>query len=226
MQMYGLTETTGGWVAIMRAEDTQRGLNGEDELLLSCGRPFIHLDLEIRDTNGKKLDAGETGEIWIRSDTNMTGYLGLDEQTAEVLKGDWLCTNDLGHLDKEGFLYLTDRKNYMIITGSTNIFPSVVENILDEHPDVIEVAVIGVPHPEWGEAVVAVIQKTNESKIDAGSLIEFCRLRMAKFEVPKHIDFIDSLPRGLTGKILKNKIQERYSQGEFSVPWKMDDLDS
>ena len=219
MQMYGVTETTGGWICFMRPEDTERGLNGEDHLLRSCGRPALHFDIEIRDDNGVALEPNTSGEIWLKSDTLMSGYLDLEEQTKEVLNKGWLRTNDLGYLDDEGFLYLTDRKNNLIITGSANVFPSMVENVLDEHPNVAEVGVIGVPHPEWDEAVVALIIAKDKAAFDCDEMVAFSKARMAKFEVPKHIVLVDELPKGLTGKMLKKDMQAMFKDGRLSVPW-------
>ena len=219
VQMYGVTETTGGWICVMRPEDTVRGLNGEDHILRSCGRPALHFDIEVRDDNGVVLAPNTSGEIWVKSDTLMTGYLGLEELTDEVLQNGWLRTNDLGYLDDEGFLYLTDRKNNLIITGSANVFPSMVENVLDEHPNVAEVGVIGVPHPEWDEAVVALIIVKDKAAFDYDEMIAFSKAKMAKFEVPKHIVLVDDLPKGLTGKMLKKDMQAMFKDGRLSVPW-------
>jgi acyl-CoA synthetase (AMP-forming)/AMP-acid ligase II len=203
----------------MPPEDTLRGLNGEEHLLRSCGRPALHFDVEIRDKNHKVCAAGSTGEVWVKSDTLMIGYLGLEQQTKEALQGGWLCTNDMGYIDEEGFLYLTDRKNNLIITGSANVFPSMVENVLDEHPQIKEVAVVGVPHPDWDEAVVAVIIPTNKNEFDTDDILAFSKSKMAKFEVPKALVLIDDLPKGLTGKVLKKEIQAMFKDGRLSVPW-------
>lgn len=220
-QMYGVTETTGGWISIMPPADTKRGLAGEEHLLRSCGRAALHFDIEIRDVDNKVCLANTSGEVWVRSDTLMTGYLGLQEQTEQALQGGWLCTNDMGYIDDEGFLYLTDRKNNLIITGSANVFPSMVENVLDEHPHVMEVAVVGVPHPEWDEAVVAVVIPHHAGTFDHDEVIAFSKGKMAKFEVPKHIVLVDDLPKGLTGKILKKNIQAMFKSGDLTVPWDM-----
>lgn len=136
-----------------------------------------------------------------------------------MLNKGWLRTNDLGYLDDEGFLYLTDRKNNLIITGSANVFPSMVENVLDEHPNVAEVGVIGVPHPEWDEAVVALIIAKDKAAFDFDEMVAFSKARMAKFEVPKHIVLVDELPKGLTGKMLKKDMQAMFKDGRLSVPW-------
>ena len=127
----------------------------------------------------------------------------------------------MGCLDEEGFLYLTDRKNNLIITGSANVFPSMVENVLDEHPQIKEVAVVGVPHPEWDEAVVAVVIPQQADSFDVNEIIAFSKTKMAKFEVPKAIVLVDDLPKGLTGKVLKKEIQAMFKDGRLTVPWEL-----
>ena len=220
MQLYGITECTGGWVSFLHHDDHLRGLAERPELLTSCGRAGVHMELSIRDEHGRALPPGEQGEVWIRSGTNMLGYLNLPEQTAQALADGWLRTHDLGRLDAEGYLYLTDRKNFLIISGAANIYPSVVETVLAEHPAVREVAVIGAPHPEWGEAVVATVSLRDGAQAGAAELLEFCRPRLAKYEVPKHIEVVDDLPKGLTGKILKKNIQGWYKDDPARLPWK------
>jgi len=219
MQLYGLTETTGGWVSYLRHQDHLRGLADKPELLTSCGQAGPHMQITIRDGDGKVLPANAVGEVWMRADTNMAGYLHLPELTAEVLHNGWLSTNDLGKLDDEGYLYLTDRKNYLIITGAANVYPSVVEQALSEHPAVAEAAVVGAPHPEWGEAVVAAVTLQNGQVIDPNELIDFCRDKVAKWEVPKFVELLDELPKGPTGKVLKKTLQHRYRTESGLLPW-------
>ena len=220
MQLYGITETTGGWVSFLHHDDHLRGLSERPELLTSCGRGGVHMELSIRDERGRPLAAGEVGEVWIRASTNMRGYLNLPDLTAQTLVDGWLKTHDLGRLDADGYLYLTDRKNFLIISGAANIYPSVVETVLAEHPAVREVAVIGAPHPEWGEAVVATVSLREGTSATAAELLDFCRPRLAKYEVPKHIEIVDELPKGLTGKVLKKNIQGWYRDNPARLPWK------
>ena len=145
IQLYGLTEPTTGWLSFLRHADHLRGLD-EPALLTSCGKPALHVELEIHTPQGERLPAGEIGEIVVRSSTNISGYLNLPEENAELYDGDWMRTNDLGRLDEQGYLYLTDRRKFMIISGGYNVYPVVVENVLAEHPAVREVAVVGLPH--------------------------------------------------------------------------------
>ncbi len=207
IQLYGLTESTAGWLSFLRHADHLRGLD-EPELLTSCGKPALHVDIEIHTPEGELLPVGEIGEIVVRSTTNISGYLNLPEENAELYDGDWMRTNDLGRIDEQGYLYLTDRRKFMIISGGYNVYPVVVENVLAEHPAVREVAVVGLPHPQWGEAVVAMVSLVNGEQVDEQGLVEFCRGKIGKWELPKRVLFVDELEKGATGKIAKFKIRE------------------
>lgn len=219
MQIYGLTECTGGWVTFLRHEDHLRAFNGEPELLTSCGKPGIHLDLSVRSAGGVELQVGEVGELWVRGDTNIAGYLNRPEETEELLQGQWLRTQDLGKRDKNGYFYLTDRAKFLIITGAFNVYPVVVENVLAEHPAVREVAVVGAPHPEWGEAVVATVSLHPGTEASAAELMAFCRGKVGQWEVPKFVDIIEELPKGGTHKIAKHTIREWYRKDHSRLPW-------
>ncbi|MBL4622965.1 MAG: AMP-binding protein [Immundisolibacteraceae bacterium] len=172
--------------------------------------------MEIHTPEGEKLPVGEIGEIVVRSSTNISGYLNLPEENAELYDGDWMRTNDLGRFDQAGYLYLTDRRKFMIISGGYNVYPVVVENILAEHPAVREVAVVGIPHPQWGEAVVATVSLATGEQVDEPALIEFCRGKIGKWELPKRVLFVDELPKGATGKIAKFEIRESLKRDGFS----------
>ncbi len=222
IQLYGLTESTAGWLAFLRHAEHLRGLDSP-EMLTSCGKPALHVDIEIHSPEGEKLPAGEIGEIVVRSTTNIPGYLNLPEENAELYDGDWMRTNDLGRLDEEGYLYLTDRRKFMIISGGYNVYPVVVENVLAEHPAVREVAVVGLPHPQWGEAVVAVVALSSDQQQPqqptADDLVRFCRDKLGKWELPKHVIFVDELTKGATGKIAKFTIRENLRQQPELFPW-------
>lgn len=218
IQLYGLTESTAGWLSFLRHAEHLRGLE-QPELLTSCGKPALHADVEIHSEQGEPLPAGEIGEIVVRSSTNIPGYLNLPEENAELYDGDWLRTNDLGRMDEQGYLYLTDRRKFMIITGGYNVYPVVVENVLAEHPAVREVAVVGLPHPKWGEAVVAMVSLVGGKTATSDQLIEFCRDKVGKWEVPKHLVFVEELPKGATGKIAKFAIRESLRSQPEQMPW-------
>jgi acyl-CoA synthetase (AMP-forming)/AMP-acid ligase II len=204
-QWYGSTEGCGGWYTMLHHEDHLRGVEENPALLSSCGRPTVHCRIAVKDEAGRDLPAGEVGEICVRSETLMDGYLHLEAETSEALRDGWLYTGDLGRQDEHGYVYLVDRKKFMIISGGYNIYPVVVENVLAEHPRVREVCVVGIPEDRWGETVCAWV--VPDGDLTTAELVEFCAGRMAAFEVPKRIDFVESLPRGVTGKVLKTEVR-------------------
>ncbi len=217
VQSYGMTEA--GWTTQLSASDHRWAIEHEPGLLRSAGRAGVMSEIEIRDEAGQPLPAGSAGNVWIRSETVMKGYLNLPEETAEVLRGDWLCTNDVGHLDARGYLFLTDRRKFMIISGAVNIFPSSVENALLEHVAVAEAAVVGAPHPQWGEAVVAVVRLHEQSSASIHELQMHCESRLNRMERPKHFLFVEEFPKGMNGKLQKQQVKEWVAAQLASMPW-------
>ena len=184
---YGLTEVTGGWVTFLTEKDHQTAFAHRPEWLNSVGRIGPHFECSIRDESGEAVGPNVQGEVWLRGTPVMKGYLNRPDETAEVLRDDgWLRTNDIARMDEEGFLYLLDRRKFMIISGAVNVFPAMVEAVLYEHPAVAEAAVVGAAHPEWGEAVVAFIRKV-ESHVDVtlDILTEFCCDKLSKPRDPE-----------------------------------------
>ena len=179
--------------------------------LLSCGRPTVIVEaMEIMDEEGRLLPAGETGEVVLRGPTLMDGYLDDPAATAEIMKHGWLHTGDIGRRDADGYLYITDRKRDLIISGGFNIFPFEVESALMKHPAVQDCAVIGVPDPKWGEAVKACVQLKPGASVSAEALIAWSRELIGAMKAPKSLDFIDSLPRSPVGKVLKRELRAPY----------------
>ena len=171
VQMYGMTETTGTIVALP-PEDHVEGL----DRMRSAGKALPGVELAILDADGNKLPPGEVGEIATRSGSNMAGYWNLPEATAKTLdKDNWLRTGDAGYLDKDGYLYIHDRIKDMIISGGENIYPAEVESAICDHPDVAEVAVVGVPDDQWGEAVKAIVVMKSGKKATPADIIGFTR---------------------------------------------------
>ncbi len=205
IQAYGLTETTGA-VVLLPAEDHVPG----SPRLRSCGLPVFGCDLEIRDADGRVLPAGEVGEICIRGPQVMKGYWNRPEATAEAIRGGWFRSGDAGYLDPDGYLYIHDRVKDMIVSGGENVYPAEVESVLFSHPDVADVAVIGVPDERWGEAVKAIVVRRPGSAVTEDDLVGFCRGRLAGYKRPRSVDFVEALPRNPTGKILKRELRERY----------------
>ena len=206
VQMYGMTETTGTIVALA-PEDHVEGL----DRMRSAGKALPGVELAILDADGNKLPPGEVGEIATRSGSNMAGYWNLPEATAKTLGSDgWLRTGDAGYMDKDGYLYIHDRIKDMIISGGENIYPAEVESAICDHPDVAEVAVVGVPDDKWGEAVKAIVVMKAGKAATPTEIINFARERIAGFKTPKTVDFIEALPRNASGKILRRHLRDPY----------------
>ncbi len=205
-QVYGLTETTGA-ITLLPPEDHDPA---DAQKLLSCGFAQTGVDLRIVGNDGADLPAGQVGEIAVRSPQVMRGYWNLPDATRRAIDGDWFMTGDAGYLDDKGYLFIYDRVKDMIVSGGENIYPAEVESALFGHPDVADVAVIGVPDERWGEAVKAVVVKKPGADIVAGELIEWARERIAGYKLPKSVDFVDALPRNPTGKILKRELRLPY----------------
>jgi long-chain acyl-CoA synthetase len=170
------------------------------------------VDLET----GKDQPPGAPGELWTRSNQNMKGYWHNPEATAATITPDgWLKTGDVAYVDADGFVFLHDRVKDMIVSGGENIYPAEVENALMGHPAVADVAVIGVPDEKWGESVKACVVKTPGvevpgAEVTAQELIDFARERIARYKCPRSVDFVDSLPRNPSGKILKRELRQPY----------------
>jgi fatty-acyl-CoA synthase len=208
MQVYGLTETTGGGTTLdPQDHDPARGK------LRSCGRPSPGHDIRVVDAEGRELPAGDVGEIQIRAPNVMKGYWNKADASAKALEGGWFRTGDAGYFDKDGYLYIHDRVKDMIVSGGENIYPAEVENAIFGHPAVADVAVIGVPDEKWGEAVKGIIVKKPGVAVDAADIIAYARDRIAGYKLPKSIDFVDTLPRNPTGKILRRELRAPYWEG-------------
>lgn len=179
----------------------------------SVGMAQACVEVEIRDENDRPLPHGQTGEIVVRGPTVMLGYWQNPKASAETILDGWLRTGDLGHLDEDGFLYLTDRSKDVIISGGTNIYPREVEETLLRHPAVFEVGVIGVPDAEWGENVVAHVALLPGQTASAEELDTWCRQHIAAFKRPKHYVFTSDLPKSSYGKILKTELRKQSVTG-------------
>ncbi len=207
VQMYGMTETAGTIVALAPEDhDPAQGVR-----MRSVGRPLEGVELKIVDEAGRAVTAGATGEIVTRSCANMSGYFEMPEATAETIDAEgWLRTGDAGYLDETGYLFLQDRVKDMIISGGENIYPAEVENAIFGHPAVAEVAVIGVPDEKWGEAVKAVIVPIAGAPRNDADVIAWAAARIARYKLPKSIEWVGSLPRNHTGKILRRVLRDSF----------------
>lgn len=177
----------------------------------SVGIAQACVSIRILGPDGEVLRPNETGEICVKSPTVMKGYWRNEQATAEAIRDGWLRTGDLGHLDEDGFLYLTDRSKDVIISGGTNIYPREVEEVLLRHPAVFEVAVVGEPETEWGEQVVAFVVIKPGQTVGPDALEAWCRQEIASFKKPKRYIFIDELPKNSYGKVVKTELRKRLS---------------
>jgi acyl-CoA synthetase (AMP-forming)/AMP-acid ligase II len=174
--------------------------------------PAITNVLAIMDDDGQQLPTGASGEICVRGDIVMKGYYKQPDKTAETIIDGWLHTGDIGNLDAEGFLHITDRKKDMIISGGFNVYPSEVEQVIWSHPSVLDCAVIGGPDDKWGESVIAVVELKPGASVDGHELITLCKERLGSVKAPKQIDFVVTLPRSPVGKVLKKDLRALYWQ--------------
>ena len=207
IQVYGQTELAGVAATLGPADhrDSRR-----PHLLLSAGKACPGSEIVIVDpASGDRRPTGHGGEIWVRSDQRMSGYLNQPLATTETITTEgWLRTGDIGHLDTENYLYIDDRLKDMIITGGENVYGPEVERVLTAHPAISDAAVIGVPDDRWGETVMAVVVSTTNIGVD--DVIEFCRSHLAGYKCPRLVSFVPSLPRNASGKILKTILRDPY----------------
>jgi len=167
--------------------------------------------MRVADAADRPLPPGRdnVGEILIRGHNVMKGYLGQPEQTAAALRGGWLHTGDLGYVDEDGFYFIVDRSKDLVIRGGYNVYPREIEEVLFEHPDILEAAVIGKPDDRLGEEVVAVVVRREGAPLSADDVIGYCKERLAAYKYPREVRFIDALPKGPTGKVLKAELRAR-----------------
>ena len=202
-QGYGMTESSAVLTALGPAEHRLGGPR-----LQSAGRPLPGIVLQIQDAHGDPLPQGETGEVCARAGNFMREYWNKPDATADAFRGGWYHSGDAGHLDPDGFLFLVDRAKDMIIRAGENVYCVEIENVLFDHPDVVDAAVVGVPHKTLGEEVKAVVQLRPGSTTTAEELRAFCRERLADFKVPEYVELRDEpLPRNPAGKVLKNLLR-------------------
>ncbi|MQA84290.1 MAG: long-chain-fatty-acid--CoA ligase [Streptosporangiales bacterium] len=198
---YGLTETVGGDTFL----DKGRCL----EKLGSVGKPCPYIELQIWDENDNAIPVGAEGEIVLRGPKVFQGYWRDDVATMDAFRGGWFHTGDIGRLDDDGFLFVVDRKKDVIVSGGENIASPEVERVLYEHPSVLEAAVVAKPDEKWGEVPAAFVVAAEGASLDQMDLVKHCRDRLASFKCPKHVEFLDALPRNPSGKVLKRELRER-----------------
>jgi acyl-CoA synthetase (AMP-forming)/AMP-acid ligase II len=198
----------------MTPAEHRAALDGSEERLLSCGRESsLGGRVRILDEAGRDVPVGEVGEACVRAPWMMARYWNQPELTAQTVVNGWLHFGDLARMDRDGYVYLVDRKGEMIITGGMNVYPREVEDVLYQHPAVIEAAVVGVPDEKWGEAVKAVVALRPGQSANEADLIDFARERLAPFKAPKSVEFLPALPKTPVGKISRRDVKARYWAG-------------
>jgi acyl-CoA synthetase (AMP-forming)/AMP-acid ligase II len=212
-QGYGMTETT-AVLSFLLPSDHKLALKEKPGLLLSAGRPIVGTEVRVVDEDDNPLPNGTIGEIIGRGPQLMRGYWNLPDESAEALRGGWMHTGDAGVLDDEGYIYIQDRVKDMIVSGGENIYPRVVEEALFKHPAIADAAVIGVPDEQWGETVKAIVVLRDKATATEEEVIDFCRDKVGGFERPRSVDFVSTLPRNPTGKVLKRELREPYWAGQ------------
>ena len=176
----------------------------------SAGRPLFTTEVRIENADGRTVAAGETGEIVVRGPTVTPGYLNNPDATAQALRDGWLHTGDIGYVDTDGYLYVLDRRDDLIVSGGENVYPTEVEEALCAHPAVLEAAVISLPDEEWGARVAAAVALRDGATADVNELTAFCRRRLAAYKTPREIRVVDELPRSAAGKLLRRTVRDEW----------------
>ena len=211
VQGYGMTELSPLATVLGWQDHSLENLDREFAPIKSAGQPVLGVEVKVVDALDRELPPGEIGEIVCRGPNVMLGYWNRPEINAEVLRGGWMHTGDLGVFDGNGFLYIRDRKKDMIKSGGENVYSPEVESVIAGHPAILEVAVIGVPHPKWDEAVRAFVMLRAGASLSEAELIAWCRQRLTHFKCPSSVVFTDVLPKGGTGKVQKNLLRASAS---------------
>jgi long-chain acyl-CoA synthetase len=198
LEGYGLSETSPVASFNHSAEDRKAG---------SIGTPIAGVEMRVVDEDDNEVPTGEVGEIVIKGHNVMKGYWGRDDATHDAIRDGWFHSGDMARVDEDGYFFIVDRKKDMIIRGGYNVYPREVEEVLYEHPAVREAAVLGVPHPEWGEEVGAAVALKDGESVTAQELRDYVKEQVASYKYPRESWFVDELPKGPTGKILKREIQ-------------------
>ncbi|MFB7222738.1 class I adenylate-forming enzyme family protein [Streptomyces sp. NPDC056227] len=213
--LYGMAESYSCGAVLRPENQFTEGTEQQIRQLSSVGKPYVLIKLRVVDPLGEDVphDGKTSGEIWMSGDSMSPGYYRMEEETAKSREGEWFKTGDVAVIDSEGFITIVDRLKDMIITGGINVFSVEVERVLQDHPDVEQCAVIGVPHEQWGEAIHAVVLRRTGSALTEDELIEFAAQRLSGYKKPRSVEFVDGLPISATGKILKKELRAERTAG-------------
>jgi len=202
-EFYGSTEA--GPVTNLKHRDQMRKIRSVGQATFGC-------KVKLLDVAGKEVPPGEVGELYCFSHA-FAGYYKMPDATKGAFRGEWVSVGDMARMDEEGYFYIVDRKKDMIISGGENVYPTEIEEVLSRHPAVRELAVIGIPDDKWGEAVHAVVVPQEGVRAKADDILEFCQGRLAGFKRPRSVEFVESLPKNPTGKVLRRLLREKFWAG-------------
>jgi len=210
VQNYGQTEAAMTVCLLNKEDHVLEGNPGKTARLASVGRPYSWVEVKIVNDDGSEVSAGEVGELVVRGEHQMMGYLNMPDETGATLRNGWIHTGDIGRKDDDGFIYLLDRKKEVIISGGINIYPGEVEQVLYQHPAVMEAGVFGVPDEKWGEAVTAAVAFKPGTSASEDELLSFCKERLPGYKKPQRIYIRENLPKGSAGKISRRELSEPF----------------
>ena len=210
VQNYGQSESAMTVCFLSKKDHVVQGDPKRVARLASVGRPYSWVEIRLVGDDGKEVVPGGYGELVVRGDHNMMGYLNKPEETNKTLRNGWVHTRDIGRMDEDGYVFLVDRKGDMIISGGENVYPGEVEQVLYQYPAVMEACVFGIPDEKWGESVTAAIAVKPGLEVTESELIAFCKERLAKYKSPQKIAFYNSLPKSAMGKILRKELRAPF----------------
>ena len=210
IQAYGMTEASPILTLLNWRDHILNGTKEEEKRLASCGKPVQFIEMKVVDEEGNEVPVGHVGEFIARGPNLMKGYWNLPEETSKALRDGWYFTGDMGYKEADGFYYVVDRAKDMIISGGENVYSVEVEQALSTHPAVLECAVFGAPHEQWGEVVLAAVVLKQDMDASAEEILAFIRPKISNYKLPKSIEFLAELPKSGAGKILKRVIREQH----------------
>jgi acyl-CoA synthetase (AMP-forming)/AMP-acid ligase II len=210
---WGMAENSGGLVTATTAADFRGESEATGDIFASVGRPVVDTAVEVVGDDDRPLphDGSAPGELIVRSSALFSGYWRNEEATRSALRGGWYHSGDLGSIDPAGYVYVSDRRTDLIVSGGMNVYPSEVETVIAELPGVAECAVVGAPDERWGQTVVAVVAPATGAHVDTQSVIDHCRERIASYKKPTRVVFVDALPRNTANKVLRRQLSEEVA---------------
>lgn len=212
---WGMTENSGGLMTATLGHEMLEADNGDHWSYATAGLPALDTEVRLVDEGGAELphDGNTTGELWFRSPGMFVGYWNRDEETRDAIHDGWFRSGDLGSIDARGYVYVSERRTDLIVSGGANIYPSEVEDCIIRMPGVAEVAVVGAEHPRWGQTVVAAVVLDKGTQVTSDAVVEHCRLHLASYKKPTRVIFMDELPRTPTQKVSRATVRDQVRAG-------------